>query len=70
MPIYEYKCESCGHRFDVLQSIGENGDKLSCPECGAPKPEKIFSAFASSGNSSAVGGGYAGGGGCGTGGFG
>ena len=34
MPIYAYKCESCGHRQDVLQKISD--PVLStCPACGA-----------------------------------
>ena len=34
MPIYAYKCESCGHRRDVLQKISD--PVLStCPACGA-----------------------------------
>jgi len=49
MPIYEYKCDSCGHRFDVLQRIGADGSELSCPICGAKKPEKMLSACATSG---------------------
>ena len=34
MPIYAYRCESCGHAKDVLQKIS---DPLltSCPVCGA-----------------------------------
>ncbi len=64
MPIYEYKCSSCGHRFDVLQRIGADGSDLTCPTCGAAQPEKMLSACASSGGSS--GGSYSapGGGGC------
>ena len=35
MPIYAYKCESCGARQDVLQKISD--PVLStCPSCGAP----------------------------------
>ena len=34
MPIYAYKCESCGHAKDVLQKISD--EPLSvCPQCGA-----------------------------------
>ena len=34
MPIYAYRCESCGHRQDVLQKISD--PVLStCPACGA-----------------------------------
>lgn len=52
MPIYEYKCSKCNHVFEVFQRIGADGSELNCPECHTPKPEKIFSAFASTGNSS------------------
>ncbi len=34
MPIYAYKCESCGHRQDVLQKISDPV-LTSCPACGA-----------------------------------
>lgn len=35
MPIYAYKCESCGHRQDVLQKVSD--PVLStCPACAAP----------------------------------
>lgn len=33
MPIYEYACESCGHRFDVTQRFSDDPLKI-CPECG------------------------------------
>ncbi len=51
MPIYEYRCESCESHFDVLQRIGDDEKKLTCPECGHDKVEKQFSAFATSGGS-------------------
>ena len=34
MPIYAYKCESCGHRQDVLQKVSDPV-LSSCPACGA-----------------------------------
>ena len=54
MPIYEYSCSKCGHRFDVLQRVGEDGSSVTCPKCGAAKPEKMLSAFASSGGGSSA----------------
>jgi putative FmdB family regulatory protein len=34
MPIYAYKCDSCGHAKDVLQKLSD--EPLSvCPQCGA-----------------------------------
>ncbi|WP_374410330.1 FmdB family zinc ribbon protein [Hydrogenophaga sp.] len=34
MPIYAYKCESCGHAKDVLQKISD-APLTVCPACGA-----------------------------------
>lgn len=34
MPIYAYKCESCGHAKDVLQKISD-APLSECPACGA-----------------------------------
>lgn len=45
MPIYEYQCTHCGQRFEVRQAIGEDGSSLSCPECHAGNPKKLFSPF-------------------------
>ncbi len=33
MPIYEYKCMVCGHRFERLQSITDEPVRV-CPKCG------------------------------------
>lgn len=35
MPIYAYKCGSCGHAKDVLQKISD-APLTICPACGAP----------------------------------
>ncbi len=43
MPIYAYKCESCGHAKDVLQKISD-APLTDCPACGAPKFSKQLSA--------------------------
>lgn len=34
MPIYAYKCESCGHAKDILQKISDPV-LTDCPACGA-----------------------------------
>src|SRR5437763_295706 len=33
MPLYEYECRSCGHRFERRQSVHE-APARECPECG------------------------------------
>jgi putative FmdB family regulatory protein len=43
MPIFDYKCEACGHAFDVLQKVGE-GPLRKCPECGKLKLKKQLAA--------------------------
>jgi putative FmdB family regulatory protein len=35
MPIYAYKCASCGHRQDVLQKVSDPA-LHTCPACAAP----------------------------------
>ena len=49
MPLYEYRCRSCGERFEILQRMGEDGSRLACPRCGEPRPERVLSTFASTG---------------------
>lgn len=34
MPIYAYKCDTCGHEKDVLQKLSE-APLTQCPACGA-----------------------------------
>src|SRR3984957_15146501 len=42
MPLYEYKCQSCGKTFEVIQKFADEPLK-SHPECGGDV-EKLFSA--------------------------
>ena len=43
MPIYEYRCASCGFESEYLQKVS---DPLltSCPKCGKPTFDKLISA--------------------------
>jgi putative FmdB family regulatory protein len=43
MPIYAYKCESCGHAKDVLQKISDAPLSV-CPHCGAESFRKQVTA--------------------------
>ncbi len=45
MPIYEYRCEHCGHEMDALQKISDPPLTL-CPACGEPALKKQLSAAA------------------------
>jgi putative FmdB family regulatory protein len=43
MPIYAYKCGSCGHAKDVLQKISDD-PLTNCPACGKPSFSKQLTA--------------------------
>lgn len=49
MPIYEYRCWSCGEKFEEFVSNCAGTDEVKCPKCGKPKPDKILSAFSTGG---------------------
>jgi putative FmdB family regulatory protein len=34
MPLYEYQCEACGHRFEVIQKFSDAPIE-ACTRCGA-----------------------------------
>ena len=33
MPIYDFKCTRCGHRFELFTTIARR-DSAACPKCG------------------------------------
>ena len=41
MPTYEYECKSCGHSFEVFQSMSEEPLK-TCAKCGKEVRRLIF----------------------------
>ncbi len=48
MPIYEFRCEDCGHVFEELVRFGDDPE-LKCPECGGTDTRKAVSLFGFSG---------------------
>jgi len=60
VPLYEYRCSSCGSRFEVLRRMGQGSEGLVCPHCGHERVEKEFSTFA--GATAGASGGSSGGG--------
>ena len=43
MPIYEFECAGCGHRFDRLQKLSDP-DPAACPVCAAAEVNRRISA--------------------------
>lgn len=46
MPIFEYICKKCWHRFEA---IVRNGAKTECPRCHGTRLEQQLSVFAVAG---------------------
>lgn len=65
MPIYEYVCNVCSHRFDKLRPVSRMDDEAPCPICDGDSERKlsVFAAFTSDDYGSL--GSVAGAGGCG-----
>lgn len=56
MPLYEYRCEKCGKRFEEL--VMNSLEKVTCPDCESDDVEREFSIFASSASGCAPSGGF------------
>lgn len=49
MPMYEYRCDSCGKSFEQLRRISDADRDLECPECQARNVRRVLSTFATGG---------------------
>ncbi len=47
MPTYEYLCEGCDHRFEMMQPLSAKTDETVCPRCNTMKSRRLMSSFAS-----------------------
>lgn len=43
MPLYEYRCNACGHEFEALQKINDEA-LVHCPACDEAELRKLVSA--------------------------
>ena len=50
MPIYEYKCQDCGTKFEKLLRRSSEAAELDCPSCGQKHLTQEFSTFAAHAN--------------------
>ena len=57
MPIYEYRCQECEHRFEkLILSIDREPKDLACPACGSADAQRLISRVSvSSGEGAASG---------------
>ena len=40
MPIYEYECAKCEHRYDVLCRITQANEPKTCPQCASSQSKR------------------------------
>lgn len=53
MPIYEYRCEDCQKKFELL--VFQDKGEVKCPDCGGFKVTKLLSCFTTLSEKSWVG---------------
>jgi putative FmdB family regulatory protein len=41
MPTYDYQCDSCGHKFELFQSMKDEAVR-KCPKCKKLKLRRLF----------------------------
>jgi putative FmdB family regulatory protein len=46
MPLYEYRCENCHTRFEVLRSFSQADGQVACPACAQTGARRLISTFA------------------------
>jgi putative FmdB family regulatory protein len=48
MPVYEFECKECNHRFQELMPVNawekKSKDGFTCPKCGSKNVEEVLSA--------------------------
>ena len=50
MPIYEYRCEDCGSKFEKLVRRASDVPEIECPSCGQKHLAQELSTFAAPAN--------------------
>lgn len=46
MPVYGFKCQKCGEKFNLLLSFSQK-DKAICPRCQSKELQEYFSGYGS-----------------------
>jgi putative FmdB family regulatory protein len=54
MPLYVYRCNTCGETFEKMVRLSESDQKQVCPNCSSLQTEKMISSFAAFGLSGGV----------------
>ncbi len=41
MPIYEYTCPGCKHKFELMRRVSQCSEPVTCPKCHKPAERKL-----------------------------
>lgn len=44
MPLYDYQCRECDHRWDTFRPMQERSDPIECPACGVVGDHRAITA--------------------------
>lgn len=56
MPLYEYRCTTCGEVFERLRRIQDADREQECPRCASQQIERLLSRFSAGGSCVSSGG--------------
>lgn len=45
MPIFEYRCQICGEKFDKLVRDSTDSSEIRCPKCQSQEVKRLVSLF-------------------------
>ena len=45
MPLFEYRCENCGSKYEVLHKSSAHQEEVTCPKCNSAQSKKLLSTF-------------------------
>ncbi|MDP2931984.1 MAG: zinc ribbon domain-containing protein [Chloroflexota bacterium] len=52
MPIYEYSCSGCKHKFELMRPMSRAMETCPCPKCGRTAPRAVSRFCRTSGGTS------------------
>lgn len=55
MPIYEYICSKCKHKFELLRAMSQSNESVPCPNCGS-SAQRVLSVFCASSEGAPISG--------------
>ena len=45
MPMYEYRCTKCAHKFEELVRLNTPDSEIPCPQCSEHHAKRLISSF-------------------------